>query len=96
MSSVILDFSALILVMVSNRNLLVKRTGVSLMTRADDDDVGVVGCFRAAAAAAAAAAKDADDADADDEDDAPVPDDGNKHLLYIVAVGRLNGIILHR
>lgn len=81
--------------MVSNRNLLVKRTGVSLMTRADDDGVGVVGCFRAAAAAAAAA-KDADDTDADDEDDAPVPDDGNKHLLYIVAVGRLNGIILHR
>ena len=26
----------------------------------------------------------------------PVPDDGNRHLLYIVTVGRLNGIILHR
>jgi hypothetical protein len=27
---------------------------------------------------------------------ATVLDDGKMHLLYIVAVGRLNGIILHR
>jgi hypothetical protein len=27
---------------------------------------------------------------------ATVLDDGKIHLLYIVAVGRLNGIILHR
>jgi hypothetical protein len=83
-----LDFNALILVMVSNRNLFVKRMGVSLMTIIEEDagdndeaDAAVdaeAGCFRAAAVAV------------------PVPDDGNKHLLYIVTVGRLNGIILHR
>jgi hypothetical protein len=34
--------------------------------------------------------------DVDDDADADEDDEGNKHLLYIVAVGRLNGTILHR
>ena len=91
MSSVILDFNALIFVMVSKRNLVVKRTGVSLMAEtgeagdagarddaeARDDDVGLRG---------------AADAEDDDEDE----DEGNKHLLYIDTDGRLNGTILQR
>ena len=72
--------------MVSKRNLFVNRMGVSFMATIADGDVDEndgaveVGCFRAAVVAV------------------PVPDDddGNKHLLYIVTVGRLNGIILHR
>jgi hypothetical protein len=75
--------------MVSKRNLFVKRMGVSFMaTIADGDDVDendgvVVCCFRAVVVVAVPVP-------------APDDDDGNKHLLYIVAVGRLNGIILHR
>ena len=72
--------------MVSKRNLVVKRTGVSLMAEtgeageageagARDDDVGLRGT----------------DADDDAEDD-----EGNKHLLYIDTDGRLNGTILQR
>ena len=75
--------------MVSKRNLVVKRTGVSLMAEtgetgeagarddaeARDDDVGLRG-----------AAED------EDEDE----DEGNKHLLYIDTDGRLNGTILQR
>ena len=63
--------------MVSNRNLLVKRTGVSLTAKGADAEADACGesvvgvCLRGA-------------------------DEGNKHLLYIVAVGRLNGTILHR
>ena len=64
--------------------------GVSLMATIDDgdDDVdendgaAVVCCFRATVVAVPVPV--------------PAPADGNKHLLYIVAVGRLNGIILHR
>lgn len=82
------DFSAFIFVMVSRGNLLVSRVGVSLMISwwGDDGD------------------------DGDDGNDggiildffilaAPPPVlalDGKMHLLYIVAVGRLKGIILHR
>ena len=72
--------------MVSKRNLVVKRTGVSLMAEtgeagarddaeARDDDVGLRGA-----------------ADAEDDDE----DEGNKHLLYIDTDGRLNGTILQR
>ncbi len=65
--------------MVSKRNLLVKRTGVSLTAKEEEEEEAVAGdgsvvvgvCLRGA-------------------------DEGNKHLLYIVAVGRLNGTILHR
>ncbi len=65
--------------------------GVSFMATIADGDVDEndgaveVGCFRAAVVVVAAVP-------------VPVPDDddGNKHLLYIVTVGRLNGIILHR
>jgi hypothetical protein len=81
-----LDFNALMLVMVSKRNLFVKRTGVSLMATIDDDagDDNAMLCFRAAAVVVPAAVVVA------------AADAGNKHLLYIDAVGRLNGIILHR
>jgi hypothetical protein len=59
--------------------------GVSFMaTIADGDDIDgvVVCCFRAVVVAVPVPAPD--------------DDDGNKHLLYIADVGRLNGIILHR
>ncbi len=52
-----------------------------------DDDAGddnAMLCFRAAAVVVPAAVVVA------------TADAGNKHLLYIDAVGRLNGIILHR
>jgi hypothetical protein len=63
--------------------------GVSFMaTIADGDDVDgvVVCCFRAVVVVVVVPVP------------VPVPDDddGNKHLLYIADVGRLNGIILQR
>ena len=71
--------------MVSKRNLFVKRTGVSFTAKEADADA------EAEADACLRGAHDEDDEDDDDDDD-----EGNKHLLYIVAVGRLNGIILQR
>ena len=74
--------------MVSKRNLAVKRTGVSLM--AETGEAGEEEETAAAEDGICLRVNEDDDADADAEDE------GNKHLLYIVAVGRLNGTILHR
>jgi hypothetical protein len=92
----IFDLSALILVIVSNGNLLVNRIGVSLIISlavvGDDGDCIAVGganifplFFAELPALPPPLLFDAD-----------AEDDGKRHLLYIVAVGRLNGIILQR
>ena len=93
-SSVILDFNALIFVMVSNRNLLVSRMGVSLMMSPGllpGDGGGGGGTVVAVVAVVFFF-----DGALLLPPTATVLDDGKIHLLYIVAVGRLNGIILHR
>ena len=93
--SIIFDLSALIPVIVSNGNLLVNRTGVSLIISVgvvgDDGDCVAVGgamVFPLFFAELPALPPPLFNVEADD--------DGKRHLLYIVAVGRLNGIILQR
>jgi hypothetical protein len=106
-SSVIFDFNAFIFVIVSNGNLLVNRVGVSLIisladaeTADDADDADdETACLLLFFIVDPPTPDDDDDVDDDDDDDDADDDDDDDekiHLLYIVNVGRLNGINLHR